>query len=183
MTEKEMKLLLQQTITTLGKAGDLVEVSAGYARNYLLPHGLALEPTKGNLKRVEELRAIAKQEDFLRLQESQSRAQVLDGLEVTVTARANELGHLFGSVGPADVAVALKEIGFDVPDQNIVLDPHIKELGEYALEIKFAEEATAQIKLTVLSETPLEGSASSDELEQQEDDSPAQSDSPVQPSD
>ena len=167
-----MKLLLQQTITTLGKAGDLVEVSAGYARNYLLPHGLALEPTKANLKRVEELRAIARQEDLRRLQESQSRAQAIDGVEVTVTAKANELGHLFGSVGPADVSVALKASGFDVPDQNIVLDPHIKELGEYEIEVKFAEEAIAKIKLTVLSETPLEDSPSSDEQDdQQEDDS------------
>ena len=167
-----MKLLLQQTITTLGKAGDLVEVSAGYARNYLLPHGLALEPTKANLKRVEELRAIARQEDLRRLQESQSRAQAIDGVEVTVTARANELGHLFGSVGPADVSVALKESGLDVPDQNIVLDPHIKELGEYDIEVKFAEEAIAKIKLTVLSETHLEDSLSSDEQDdQQEDDS------------
>ena len=178
-----MELLLQRTIEKLGKAGDLVEVSAGYARNYLLPHGLALKPTQRNLKRVEEFRAIARQEEFLRLQEFQGRAQTLDGLEVTVTARANELGHLFGSVGPADVAVALKEIGFAVPDQNILLDPHIKELGEYDLEVRFADEAVARIKLTVLSETPLEDSLLSDEQDPQQADSPPETDTPHQPSD
>jgi large subunit ribosomal protein L9 len=169
-----MKLLLQHSIEKLGKAGDLVEVSSGYARNYLLPHGLALEPSQANLKRVEELRAVARKEEFRLLQEFQARAQTLDGLEVSVKARANELGHLFGSVGPADVAVALHEMGFDVPDQNIILDPHIKEIGEYDIQVKFADEALARIKLTVLSETPLPDAAQDLEQDEQQADSPAQ---------
>ncbi len=158
-----MKLLLQRTVDNLGKAGDLVEVSPGYARNYLLPHGLALEPTKGNLKRVEELRAVARQEEYLLLQEFQARAQTLEGLDVVITVRANELGHLFGSVGPDDVAVAMKELGFEVPERNIILEPHLKEIGDYEVEIKFAPEAVAHIKLTVLSETPLDLPQTADE--------------------
>lgn len=154
-----MKLLLQRTVANLGRAGDLVEVSAGYARNYLLPHGLALEPTKGNLKRVDELRDIARKEEFLLLQEFQARAQTIDGLDVVVTARANELGHLFGSVGPVEIAAAMKELGFEVPEQNIVLEPHLKEVGDYEVEVKFAPEAVARIKLLVISETPLEDKA------------------------
>ncbi len=171
-----MKLLLQRTVEKLGRAGDLVEVSSGYARNYLLPHGLALVPTETNLKRVEELRAIAKKEEFLLLQESQARAQALDGLELSIKARANELGHLFGSVGPADVAVAMHEMGFDVPDRNIILDPHIKEIGEYEIQVKFADEALAQIKLSVLPETPLPEEAQSFTDDEQQADSPAQPD-------
>jgi large subunit ribosomal protein L9 len=167
-----MQLLLQRSIANLGKAGDLVEVSSGYARNYLLPHGLALVPTKGNLKRVEELRAIARKEEFKLLQELQARAQTIDGLEVNVTARNNELGHLFGSVGPVEVSAALKEIDFDVPELNISLEPHLKEIGEYEVQVKFAEEALAQIKLTVLPETPLsEEALSLRQAEQQTDDS------------
>ncbi len=172
-----MKLLLQRTIEKHGKAGDIVEVSAGYARNYLLPHSLALVPTEENLKRVEELRAVAKKEEFRFLQEFKDRAQTLDGLEVTITARANELGHLFGSVGPADVAVALMEMGFEVPDQNIILDPHIKEIGEYDTQVKFADEALARIKLTVLAETPLPDETQDSEQDQQQADSPPQPDS------
>jgi len=169
-----MRLLLQRNIEKLGKAGDLVEVSSGYARNYLLPHGLALEPSQANLKRVEELRAVARKEEFRLLQEFQARAQTLDDLEVSIKARANELGHLFGSVGPADVSVALKEIGFDVPDQNISLEPHIKEIGQYDLQIKFADDALARIKLTVLPETPLPDAPQDLEQDQQQADSPAQ---------
>ena len=171
-----MKLLLQHNIENRGKAGDLVEVSPGYARNYLLPHGLALEPTEGNLKRIEELRTRARQQDLRLLQDVQARAQSLDGLEVSVKARANELGHLFGSVGPADVSVALQKIGFEVSDQKIILEPHIREIGEYDIEIKFADEAVARIKLTVLSETPLEDSPQSDEQDEQQADSQPQLD-------
>ena len=144
-----MKLLLQRSIDKLGRAGDLVEVSSGYARNYLLPHGLALVPNKGNLKRVEELRAIARKEEFKLLQELQARAQTIDGLEVNVTARNNELGHLFGSVGPVEVSAALKEIDFDVPESNISLDPHIKEIGEYEVHAKLHHEVDATFKLVV----------------------------------
>ncbi|MBA7703364.1 hypothetical protein ES703_112149 [subsurface metagenome] len=172
-----MKLLLQRNIEKLGKAGDLVEVSSGYARNYLLPHGLALEPSEANLKRVEQLRAVGRKQEFRLLQEFQARAQTLDGLELSIKARANELGHLFGSVGPADVAVALHEIGFDVPDHNISLEPHIKEIGQYDLQIKFADEAVARIKLTVLSETPLPEEAQNFEQDQQQNDSQSLPDS------
>ena len=172
-----MQLLLQRSIAKLGKAGDLVEVSSGYARNYLLPHGLALVPTKGNLKRVEELRAVARKEEFRLLQELQARAQTLEGLELSVTVRANELGHLFGSVGPVEVSTALKEMDFDVPDQNIILEPHIKEIGEYDIQLKFAEEALAKIKLTVLSDTPLSEEALSLRQDEQQPDSADQPDS------
>ncbi len=173
-----MKLLLQRTIEKLGHAGDLVEVSSGYARNYLLPHGLALVPTEANLKRVEELRAVARKGELRLLQQLKDRAQTLDGLELSVKARANELGHLFGSVGPADVAVALHEIGFDVPDHNIILDPHIKEIGEHDLQVKFADEAFARIKLTVLAETPLPDAPQDSERDEQQDDPQSTPDSP-----
>ena len=173
-----MKLLLQRNIEKLGNAGDLVEVSSGYARNYLLPHGLAMVPSEVNLKKIDQLRAAARQQELQFLQEFQDRARTIDGLELSLKARANELGHLFGSVGPADVSVALKEIGFDVPDQNIILDPHIKEIGEYDIQVKFADEALARIKLTVLSETPLPDAAQDLEQDEQQDDSPAQPHSP-----
>ena len=147
-----MKLLLQRSIEKLGKAGDLVEVNSGYARNYLLPSGLALEPTPGNLKKIEEIRAAARQQEFAKLQELQAQAQTLEGLEVTIPARANEQGHLFGSVGPADVSAALAQMGFDVPPEVVIIEPHIKQLDKYTIEIRLGEEASAHIELWVVPE-------------------------------
>ena len=164
-----MKLLLQHNVENLGRAGDLVEVSSGYGRNYLLPHGLALEPTAGNLKRVDELKAKAKQEEFDKLQEWQVRAQALAGLEITIKARTNEQGHLFGSVGPADVAVALKEQGFEVPERAIMLDPHIKEIDKRTIEIMLAPEVIAEIQLWVVPETPLPEMPQVDDPEDESD--------------
>ncbi len=151
-----MKLLLQKTIESLGRAGDVVNVANGYARNYLLPQGLALEPTPGNLKRVEELREIARQEEFKKLQELKAKAGTIDNLEVTLEARCNELGHLFGSVGPADVSVALGTLGFEVAGKYINMETHLKQIDTYAIEIKLADEATANIKLWIVpdSESP-----------------------------
>ena len=150
-----MKLLLQHNVESLGQAGELVEVSSGYGRNYLLPQGLALKPTPGNLKRIDELKAKAKQEEFEELQEFQARARALDGVEVTIKARTNELGHLFGSVGPADVAAALQEQGFEVPEKAIIIDPPIKQIDKRTVEIRLASEATVEIQLWVVPETPL----------------------------
>ncbi|NIA06057.1 MAG: 50S ribosomal protein L9 [Actinobacteria bacterium] len=148
-----MKLLLQRSVEKLGRAGDLVEVSSGYARNYLLPCGLALEPTVANLKQTEQLRAIARQEELEQLQAFQAQAQAVDGLEVTIPARANEQGHLFGSIGPSDVAQALSQMGVDnVPAKSIIIDPHIKQLDKYTVEIRLSEEAIAHIELWVVPE-------------------------------
>jgi large subunit ribosomal protein L9 len=159
-----MKLLLQRSIEKLGKAGDLVEVNKAYARNYLLPCGLALEPTPGNLKRIEELRAVARQQELAQLKELQAQAEVLNGVEVTIPARANEQGHLFGSVGPADVSAALAEMGFsNVPPEAILIDPHIKQLDKYTVEIRLSEETLAQIELWVVPEKTPEDEDQSDE--------------------
>ena len=176
-----MKLLLQRSIEKLGKAGDLVEVNSSYARNYLLPHGLALAPTPANLKRVEDIRAAARQQELAKLQELQARAETLNGLEVTIQARANEQGHLFGSVGPAEVSAALSERGFsNVPPQAIIIEPHIKQLDKYAIEIRLSEEVHAQIVLWVVPEkAPADADQSEDRLDESAD-LEAQDDSPVE---
>ena len=166
-----MKLLLQKTIENLGKAGDVVEVNSGYARNYLLPCGLALEPTTGNLKRIEEFRAIGRQQELAKLSKLAAQAEALNGLEVTIPARANEQGHLFGSVGPADVAAALAEMGFNnVPTGAIIIDPHIKQLDKYSIEIRLSEEASAQIELWVVPDRATEDSDQPHEKLGEEDD-------------
>jgi len=175
-----MKLLLQRSVENLGRAGDLVEVSPGYGRNYLLPSGLALEPTPANLKQIEQLRVIARQEEYEKLQELQAKVQTLEGVEVTILARANEQGHLFGSIGPADVAQALAQMGFDnVPAKAIIIDPHIKQLDKYTVEIRLSEEAIAHIELWVVPENApadSEESGQSDQFQDLSDDVQAPAD-------
>ena len=109
-----VKLLLQESIKNVGRVGDVVEVSPGYARNYLLPHGLAVEPTKGNLKKVEARRQeIEKQERERREQQARLIKQ-LEGKDVTLERKANEQGHLYGAVSATDIAKALQADGFNV---------------------------------------------------------------------
>ena len=175
-----MKLLLQRSIEKLGKAGDLVEVNSSYARNYLLPHGLALAPTPANLKRVEDIRAAAGQQELAKLQELQAQAEALNGLEVTIQARANEQGHLFGSVGPAEVSAALSEMGFsNVPPEAIIIDPYIKQLDKYTIEIRLSEEVCAQIALWVVPEKAPADADQPEELSDKPADLEAQDDSTV----
>ena len=175
-----MKLLLQRTIKTLGKAGDLVEVNSGYARNYLLPSGAALEPTTANLKRIEQIRAVAREAELAQLQELQAHVQVFEGLEVTVPARANEQGHLFGSVGPAEVSAALAQLGHDVPAAAIIIDPHIKQLDKYTIEIRLSEEAVAHIELWVVPETAPEDYDQPDQTQNALEDNQIQTDTDEQ---
>ena len=97
------KLLLQSDVQNLGKIGDLVNVSEGYARNFLLPQRLATEPTPKNIERVEEERKGIEAQRDLELKEKTEMAQRLSGVEITIVATANELGVLFGSVGPKEI--------------------------------------------------------------------------------
>lgn len=176
-----MKLLLQKSIDKLGRAGDIVEVSSGYARNYLLPSGMALEPTAGNLRKIEQLKEIARQEEFEQLQELQAKVKTLQGLEVTIPARANEQGHLFGSIGPSDVAQALAQLGFDdVPAKAIIIDPHIKQLDKYTVDIRLSEEAIAQIELWVVPDSAPEDS-DQPESDQSQSDQPQDVSGDLQP--
>src|SRR3954464_13823781 len=109
-----VKLLLKESIKNVGKVGDVVEVSAGYARNYLLPQDLAVEPTAGNVKKIEERRKeIEKQERELREQQA-ALIKRLEGVEVTLERRANDQGHLFGSVSATEIAKALQGQGFNI---------------------------------------------------------------------
>ncbi len=145
-----MKLLLRQNIDKLGRIGEIVSVRPGYARNYLLPHGLAMAPTEANLKAIEAdkqayLKQLAKERADLK-----ARAELLDGKEVTIFARANEEGYLYGSVGPAQIAAELDSEGISIEIENIVLDEPIHMLDKYEVQVRFAEEISANISVWVV---------------------------------
>ena len=116
-----MKLLLKESIKNVGRVGDVVEVSPGYARNYLLPNDLAVQPTPGNIKKVEERRKEIEKQERERREQQAALLKTLEGVEVTLERRANEKGHLFGSVSATDIAKALQAQGYNVEPDDVNL--------------------------------------------------------------
>lgn len=144
-----VKLLLQESIKNVGRVGDIVEVSPGYARNYLLPRGMAVQPTPGNVKKVEARRKeIERQERELREQQARMIEQ-LKQVEVHLERRANEQGHLFGSVTATDVARALQVQGFKVEPEDINLPGRLDRIDTYTVQVKFAEDLATEMKVWV----------------------------------
>ena len=145
-----MKVLLRRNVPSLGKIGEVVNVKTGYARNYLIPQHQAMVPTPGNMKRVEAEKATYLAELAKIKEEYQARAAVLQAKEVTISARANEEGHLYGSVGPAQIAAALAAQGVFVDEKTIKLDNPIRKLDKYDVTIHLAEEVDATIHVWVV---------------------------------
>ncbi len=148
-----MKLLLRRDIPKVGLAGEVVEVKEGYARNYLIPHHLGVEPTRANLKMVEEDKRRAEEERKLRRSELEQRAQRMHDVEVTIAAACNTEGHLYGSVGPREIAAALRDEGHDVEAKQIQLHEPIKRLDTVAVPVAFADDLTVEVKVWVVRET------------------------------
>lgn len=150
-----LQLLLVEDVEHLGKAGEVVEVKPGYARNYLLPYGRATFVNPHNLKRlqvhkikVEKMRE-AKLAD-LRAQADQLSRQVTDTAPAVIEAQANEQGHLYGSVGAPEIAAALKAMRHNIDADHIRLEGVIKEMGLYAVKIQLAPEIETTVKVLVV---------------------------------
>jgi len=148
-----VELLLAHDVKDLGKAGDIVSVKAGYARNYLVPQGLALVPTDANVRRVEEDRKRREAEVTARKQRQAEAAAALEGTSVTVKAQANEQGHLFGSVDEKDIAEALQALGHKIDAGQIMLAEPIRQLDRFRVPVRLADGVEATIDLWVV---PLE---------------------------
>ncbi len=145
-----MKLLLHRNISKLGIIGDIVEVSPGYARNYLIPQGLATQPTKANVRKVEQDKAKYLEKVARERADLEARASLLDGKEITISARANEEGNLYGSIGPAQIAAAMAEANLFIDIEHIVLDEAIHQLDKYEVQLRFAEDVKATISVWVV---------------------------------
>src|SRR5829696_4807946 len=144
-----VKLLLKESIKHVGKVGDVVEVSPGYARNYLLPKDLAVEPTPNNVKKIEARR---KEVERLEAEKRAQQAQIiqkLEGVEVMLERRANEQGHLFGSVSATDIAKALQAQGFNIEAGDINLPGKLDQINNYTVQVKFADDLAGDIKVWV----------------------------------
>ncbi len=144
-----IKLLLKESIKNVGRVGDIVEVSPGYARNYLLPQDLAVEPTANNVKKIEERRKEIEKQERDRREQQAAMLKQLESVEVTLERRANEQGHLFGSVSATDISRALQAQGFNVNPDDVNLPGKLDRIDTYQVQIKFAEDLSTQIKLWV----------------------------------
>jgi large subunit ribosomal protein L9 len=149
-----MELLLRQNIDHLGRVGDVVKVKSGYARNFLLPKGLAVPVTKANLAEIEHARAVALAEEQARTAQFRELAQKVAEASVTIEGRANEEGHLFGSVNQAQIAAALREKGFAVEDKQIRLEQPLKEIGVFDVPVHLHQGVDATIKVWVVQQKP-----------------------------
>lgn len=149
MKKSSVKVLLNESVRHVGRVGDVVEVKPGFARNFLLPKGLAVEPTKANLKKVEERKKeIERLEKELRAKQEAVIAK-LQGLEIALERRANEQGHLFGSVGAADIAHALEAQGFEVEASDINLPGKLDHIEKYTVVVRFADDLKTEVKVWV----------------------------------
>ncbi len=145
-----MKVMLKKNVAKLGTIGDVVEVKPGYARNYLLPLGIAVAPTEANIRATEAER-LRFQELAVKNQEAQeARAAAVRGKEITISARANEEGQLYGSIGPAQIAAALAAEDVFVEPEHIVLDEPIRKLDKYDVTVRFAENISTEIYVWVV---------------------------------
>lgn len=144
-----VKLLLKESIKHVGKVGDIVEVSSGYARNYLLPRDLAVQPTPGNVKKVEERRKEIEKQERERRGQQAALIKTLSGVEVHLERRANEQGHLFGSVSATDIAKQLQTQGYNVQPDDVFLPGKLDRVADFVVNIKFAEDLATEIKVWV----------------------------------
>ena len=144
-----MKVILTENIMPLGQIGQVVNVAPGYARNYLLPQGLALEATGKNVGELEhKKRVLARKREQVR-QEMLSLAEKLNQVQVVFKRKVVEEDKLYGSVSAADILSVLDERGFDLSRKSVQLDQPIKALGEFAIPVRVDAQIMAQVKLVI----------------------------------
>lgn len=147
-----MEIILQEEVVNLGQIGDIIKVRDGYARNYLLPRGLAVEANRRNVRMLEHHKRLA----AAKKERAQSQAQALNeqiaAISLTILAKAGEEGRLFGSVTNIDIEAALKEKGVTVERRKILLSDPIKQLGSYEVPINLGGDIRTNVKIEVTPE-------------------------------
>ncbi len=147
-----MEVLLQEDIARLGKRGEVVVVASGYARNYLLPRGLAAKATEVNRDLLDREQRIEERKEQLQLEELTAVARQVEAASCTVTAQASPEGHLFGSVGPEQIAEAFKAEGLDIKPAMVKLQPPIREVGVFAVIVQVTPEHKSVTRVWVVPE-------------------------------
>ena len=148
-----MEVILLKKVSNVGDLGEKVSIRPGYGRNFLIPQGYAVPATEANLKRFEEHRAELEKQAAEALSTAEERRTRLDGLMVTVARKAGDEGRLFGSVGTADIAAAVSDMGLPLEKQEIRLpEGAFRATGEYEVAVQLHPEVTATLKLEVVPE-------------------------------
>ena len=146
-----MKVILAGDVDTLGRKGDVVTVADGFARNYLVPKGLALRATKGALRQAEEMRRAREEQELKRKEAAARKVAVLASQPVYISARAGEEGKLFGSVTSSDVSRAVEEqLGEVIDRRDVRLDDPIRQIGSHQVEVHLHEEVNALVTVEVI---------------------------------
>ena len=148
-----MEIILLETIDRLGGLGDLVNVRPGFARNYLLPKGKAKLATAENIAEIAERRAELEKHEADMLKAAKARADQLEGLEISITAKSGGEGKLFGSVTNANITEAINEKGIELEKSEVRMpEGPIRLAGEYDIDVHLHAEVNATVKLTVIGE-------------------------------
>lgn len=148
-----MIVILNKDVKGTGKAGDVVKVSDGYARNMLIPKGLATEATQGNIRHLEKQKAIAAEKKAEEKAAAKEQAEKIGNLTVTIKTKAGDGGKIFGSITSKDIAEGLKsQHGIEVDKKRIQLSSPIKQTGEMSVDIKLYSEVSAELKVKIEAE-------------------------------
>lgn len=147
-----MKVILKENVENLGHIGDIVKVAPGYARNYLLPKGLAAEATLKNTKALEHAKRQLEYKKNKVLEQARQLVARIEGLSLTLSHQAGEEGKLFGAVTNMELAEQLKAAGVEIDRKKIVLAEPIKHTGEFTATVKVHPEVNATLKVTVVAE-------------------------------
>ncbi|MBI2191511.1 MAG: 50S ribosomal protein L9 [Planctomycetes bacterium] len=147
-----MEVILKKDVETVGKRGEVIQVKGGYARNFLIPNGLAVPASKLAKEEIERQREREQKREEKERQEFQELAARLEKSSCTIAAQANEEGHLFGSVTEADIVAAFREEGLTLQAEQVVLEAPIKEIGVYGFRIRLRPDMEVTSKVWVVKE-------------------------------
>ncbi|MEA1971408.1 MAG: 50S ribosomal protein L9 [Thermodesulfobacteriota bacterium] len=147
-----MKIILKKDVESVGKAGDLVNVSNGHARNFLIPRGLGIEASSKNMKALKTEMETAARKTTKKKEAAQSVAARLEDVTCNISRKVGQQNKLFGSVTTKDIGDALRKQGIEIDKRNIVLEEPIKSLGEFSVKIKLHSGVSADIKVVVAGE-------------------------------
>jgi large subunit ribosomal protein L9 len=147
-----VKVLLRESLAHLGDQGDIVSVAPGYARNFLLPKGLAIEATAGNLKMLESKRKVWDERKLREIEAAKLQAEKISGLTLKVARKSGPGGTLYGSVTKAEIHQLLEAAGIEVDRRRLVVEATIKTTGDHEITVKIHSQVRAQFKLQVLAE-------------------------------
>ena len=147
-----MEVILREDIEKVGQRGEVVKVAPGFARNFLLPKRLAVAATEANKKIVAQERDAWLRKEAKQKGEAEDLGKMLSGVTITITQRAGEEGHLFGSVTAKDVAEALERQNYNIDRKKIQLEENIRQVGEYKVPVRLHREVTAEVTVNVIAE-------------------------------